>query len=45
LSSTHNNWPNPEGNHGAAGTGMNFCSDYLDVLNTRQDGNNTEPGT
>jgi hypothetical protein len=53
LGSSHNNWPDPEDNHGAAGTCMNFCdghaqwikrTDYLRVLNTSQDGNQTEPG-
>jgi prepilin-type N-terminal cleavage/methylation domain-containing protein len=51
--STHNNWPDPEDNHGADGTCMNFCdghaqwvkrSDYLRVVNTSQDGNSVEPG-
>ncbi len=53
LGSTHNNWPDPEDNHGAEGTCMNFCDghaqwikrmDYLKVLNLSQDSNNTEPG-
>ena len=53
LGSTHNNWPDPEDNHGAEGTCMNFCDghaqwikrmNYLEVLNTSQDGNATEPG-
>jgi len=48
----HNNWPDPGNNHGAAGTCMNFCdghaqwipiNDYLDVLNTSQDGHDTAP--
>jgi prepilin-type N-terminal cleavage/methylation domain-containing protein len=52
LGSTHNNWPDPEDNHGAEGTCMNFCDghgqwikriDHLRVLNTSQDGNQTEP--
>jgi prepilin-type N-terminal cleavage/methylation domain-containing protein len=53
LGSTHNNWPDPEDNHGAEGTCMNFCdghaqwvkrADYLKVLNLSQDSNQTEPG-
>ena len=53
LGSTHNNWPDPEDNHGADGTCMNFCDghaqwikriDYLKVLNLSQDSNSTEPG-
>jgi prepilin-type N-terminal cleavage/methylation domain-containing protein len=53
LGSTHNNWPDPEDNHGATGTCMNFTdghaqwvkrNEYLKVLNTSQDSNNTEPG-
>jgi prepilin-type N-terminal cleavage/methylation domain-containing protein len=52
LGSQHNNWPDPDDNHGAAGTCMNFCdghaswikrSDYLEVLNTSQDGTQTAP--
>ena len=52
LGSTHNNWPDPEDNHGAAGTCMNFCdghaeyikrANYLRVLNTSQDGNARQP--
>jgi prepilin-type N-terminal cleavage/methylation domain-containing protein len=52
LGSTHNNWPDPEDNHGAAGTCMTFCDghaqwvkrvDYLRVLNLSQDSNNKEP--
>ena len=52
LGSTHNNWPDPEDNHGAAGTCMTFCDghaqwvkrvDYLRVLNISQDSNNKEP--
>ncbi len=52
LGSTHNNWPDPEDNHGAAGTCMNFCdghaqwvkrTDYLNVLNRSQDGNQKQP--
>jgi prepilin-type N-terminal cleavage/methylation domain-containing protein len=50
--SPHNNWPDPEDNHGAAGTCMDFCdghaswikrSDYLEVINTSQDGTETAP--
>ncbi len=53
LGSTHNNWPDPQDNHGAEGTCMNFCDghaqwikrmDYLRVINLSQDSNNTEPG-
>jgi prepilin-type N-terminal cleavage/methylation domain-containing protein len=53
LGSTHNNWPDPEDNHGADGTCMNFCDghaqwikrvDYLKVINLSGDSNNTEPG-
>ncbi|MEI6074890.1 MAG: prepilin-type N-terminal cleavage/methylation domain-containing protein [Verrucomicrobiota bacterium] len=53
LGSTHNNWPDPQDNHGAEGTCMNFCDghaqwikrmDYLKVINLSQDSNNTEPG-
>jgi prepilin-type N-terminal cleavage/methylation domain-containing protein len=52
LGSTHNNWPDPEDNHGALGTCMNFCDGhaefvkrnrYLKVLNTSQDSNNRQP--
>jgi hypothetical protein len=52
LGSTHNNWPDPEDNHGKDGTCMNFCDghaqwikrqDYLRVLNTSQDGNAKQP--
>ncbi|HEV2693437.1 MAG TPA: prepilin-type N-terminal cleavage/methylation domain-containing protein [Verrucomicrobiae bacterium] len=52
LGSPHNNWPDPEDNHGAAGTCMDFCdghaswikrTDYLEVLNTSQDGTETAP--
>jgi hypothetical protein len=52
LGSSHNNWPDPEDNHGASGTCMNFCdghaqwikrTDYLNVLNLSQDGNSKEP--
>ena len=54
LGSTHNNWPDPEDNHGATGTCMNFSdghaqwvkrAEHLKVINTSQDSNNTEPGT
>jgi prepilin-type N-terminal cleavage/methylation domain-containing protein len=50
--STHNNWPDPEDNHGATGTCMNFCDghaqwikrvDYISVLNLSQDGNSQQP--
>lgn len=53
LGSAHNNWPDPQDNHGAEGTNMNFTdgharwikrSDYLDVLNRSQDSNVKEPG-
>ena len=53
LGSSHNNWPDPQDNHGADGTCMNFCDghaqwikrvDYLKVINLSQDGNSTEPG-
>ncbi len=53
LGSAHNNWPDPEDNHGADGTNMNFCdghaqwikrADYLKVLNRSQDSNLKEPG-
>ena len=52
LGSTHNNWPDPQDNHGADGTCMNFCDghaqyirrvEYLKVLNSSQDGNQKEP--
>jgi len=52
LGSSHQNWPDPEDNHGATGTCMNFCdghaqwikrSDYLRTLNTSQDSNKKEP--
>jgi hypothetical protein len=52
LGSTHNNWPDPEDNHGASGTCMNFCdghaewvkrTKYLEVLNLSQDANQTPP--
>jgi len=48
----HNNWPDAGNNHGAAGTCMGFCDghaqwirtiDYLDVMNTSQDSNQTAP--
>lgn len=48
----NNNWPDPGNNHGAAGTCMGFCDghaswipiyNYLDVLNTSQDGNSVPP--
>ena len=53
LGSLHNNWPDPQDNHGAEGTNMNFTdghaswikrSDYLKVLNRSQDSNRKEPG-
>jgi len=53
LGSAHNNWPDLQDNHGAAGTCMNFCDghaqwikriNYLRVLNISQDSNNIEPG-
>ncbi|HEX7654393.1 MAG TPA: prepilin-type N-terminal cleavage/methylation domain-containing protein [Verrucomicrobiae bacterium] len=53
LGSSHNNWPDPEDNHGAEGTCMNFCDghaqwvsrrNYLATINLSQDGNATEPG-
>ena len=52
LGSTHNNWPDPEDNHGSTGTCLNFCDghaqwikryDYLNVLNVSQDGNQKQP--
>jgi prepilin-type N-terminal cleavage/methylation domain-containing protein len=52
LGSTHNNWPDPEDNHGATGTCMNFCDghaqwvkriDYMKVTNLSQDANNKQP--
>jgi prepilin-type N-terminal cleavage/methylation domain-containing protein len=52
LGSLHNNWPDPNDNHGATGTCMNFCdghaewikkADYLNVCNLSQDGNATSP--
>jgi len=52
LGSSHNNWPDADNNHGAAGTCMGFCDghaswirrmDYLDVMNTSSDGNAVEP--
>ena len=52
LGSSHNNWPDPEDNHGATGTCMNFCdghaqwvkrTDYLNVLNISQDENRKQP--
>jgi prepilin-type N-terminal cleavage/methylation domain-containing protein len=52
MGSSHNNWPDPEDNHGASGTCMNFCDGhaewikrqrYLEVLNLSQDSNNTPP--
>ena len=52
LGSTHNNWPDPEDNHGAEGTCMNFCDghaqwirriDYMNVKNLSQDENDKQP--
>jgi len=52
LGSSHNNWPDPEDNHGATGTCMNFCDghaqwikryDYLSTINLSQDGNAKQP--
>jgi prepilin-type N-terminal cleavage/methylation domain-containing protein len=52
LGSSHNNWPDPEDNHGETGTCMNFCDGhaewikrkrYLEVVNFSQDGNSTPP--
>ena len=51
--SKNNNWPDPEDNHGATGTCMNFTDghaqwvkrvNYLKTLNMSQDGNQKEPG-
>lgn len=51
-SNPNNNWPDPGNNHGAEGTCMGFCDgharwiaihEYLDVLNTSQDGNSVAP--
>ena len=48
----NNNWPDPGNNHGTVGLCMNFLdghaqwipvNQYLDVLNTSQDGNLTKP--
>jgi prepilin-type N-terminal cleavage/methylation domain-containing protein len=50
--SAHNNWPDPEDNHGETGTCMNFCDghaqwikrkEYLHVINLSQDSNATQP--
>jgi prepilin-type N-terminal cleavage/methylation domain-containing protein len=52
LGSLHNNWPDPEDNHGATGSCMNFCDghaqwirrvDWLSVLNLSQDGTQQQP--
>ena len=52
LGSLHNNWPDPQDNHGATGTCMNFCDghaqwikrmDYLNTVNMSQDGNSQAP--
>jgi hypothetical protein len=52
LGSSHNNWPDPEDNHGAEGVCMNFCdgharwvkrAEHLKVLNTSQDANQQAP--
>jgi len=48
----NNNWPDAGNNHGAAGTCMGFCdghaswvklAEFLDVMNTSQDGNSVSP--
>ena len=50
--SVHNNWPDPDNNHGAEGTCMNFCDghaqwvplrQFLDVWNMGMDDNNKAP--
>jgi prepilin-type N-terminal cleavage/methylation domain-containing protein len=50
--SSNNNWPDPEDNHGAAGTVVNFCDGhaefvkrdkFLHVWNLAQDSNRTPP--
>jgi prepilin-type N-terminal cleavage/methylation domain-containing protein len=52
MGSSHNNWPDPEDNHGETGTCMNFCDghaqwikrkNYIEVVNLSQDGNATPP--
>ncbi len=52
VGSTHGNWPDPEDNHGAIGTCMNFCDGhaefikrnrYIEVINLSQDGNSVAP--
>lgn len=53
LGSSTENWPDPEDNHGASGTCMNFCDghaqwiktrEYLNTVNLSQDDNRKEPG-
>ena len=50
--SLHNNWPDPDNNHGSSGTCMNFCDGhvewvkitrFLDVWNMGMDDNNKAP--
>ncbi len=50
--SLHNNWPDPDNNHGSSGTCMNFCdghvewvkiSRFLEVWNMGMDDNNKAP--
>lgn len=52
TSNPHNNWPDPGNNHGSEGTCMSFCDghaqwipirEFLDVMNTSADGNETAP--
>jgi prepilin-type N-terminal cleavage/methylation domain-containing protein len=51
--STHNNYPDPEDNHGAAGANVNFCDghaqwilrrQFIQGINISQDSMATEPG-